>query len=173
MQVIQKMHPPTTPKQVHAFLGLLGYYRKFIKNIMAIPKPLTLLICHQVKFNWTLTYHEAFLHLKESITQAPILSYPNPNKRYIAYTKCIRLHLWSAVIPGTLWYRISNCLSLAHFFRNTKEMEHKETGRLWSLLCHYKMELLSPRSGYHSQEFSQTDQKKQPCLAVKACQLRT
>ena len=31
IQAIQKMHPPTTPKQVHAFLGLVGYYRKFIK----------------------------------------------------------------------------------------------------------------------------------------------
>ena len=31
-QAIQKMHPLTTPKQVHAFLGLVGYYRKFIKD---------------------------------------------------------------------------------------------------------------------------------------------
>ena len=39
-----------------------------------------------MKFDWTPTHHEAFLHLKESITQAPILHYPNPNKRYIVYT---------------------------------------------------------------------------------------
>ena len=37
-QAIQKMHPPTTPKQVHAFLGLVGYYRKFIKNFTKIAK---------------------------------------------------------------------------------------------------------------------------------------
>ena len=86
MQAIQKMHPPTTPKQVHAFLGLVGYYRKFIKNFMKIAKPLTLLMCQQVKFDWTPIHHEAFLHLKESITQAPILHYPDPNKRYIVYT---------------------------------------------------------------------------------------
>ena len=86
MQAIQKMHPPTTPKQVHAFLGLVGYYRKFIKNFTKIAKPLTLLTCQQVKFNWTPTHHEAFLHLKESITQAPVLHYPDPNKRYIVYT---------------------------------------------------------------------------------------
>ena len=42
-QAIQKMHPPTTPKQVHVFLGLVGYYRKFIKNFEKIAKPLTLL----------------------------------------------------------------------------------------------------------------------------------
>ena len=86
MQAIQNMHPPTKPKQVCAFLSLVGNYRKFIKNFMKIAKPLTLLTCQHVKFDWTPTHHEAFLHLKESITQAPILCYPDPNKRYIVYT---------------------------------------------------------------------------------------
>ena len=40
-----------------------------------------------MKFNWTPTHHEAFLHLKESIIQAPILHYPDPNKKYIIYTE--------------------------------------------------------------------------------------
>ena len=66
-QAIQKMHPPTTPKQVHAFLGLVGYYRKFIKDFTKIAKPLTLLTQQQVKFEWTPAHHEAFLKLKESI----------------------------------------------------------------------------------------------------------
>ena len=52
-QAIQKMHPPTTFKQVHAFLGLVGYYRKFIKKFAKIAKPLTLLTRQQVKFEWT------------------------------------------------------------------------------------------------------------------------
>ena len=73
------------PKQVHASLVLVGYYRKFIKDFTKIAKPLTP-TCQQVKFDWTPTHHEAFLKLKESIIQAPILQYPNPNKRYIAYT---------------------------------------------------------------------------------------
>ena len=47
---------------------------------------LTFLICQQVKFDWTPTHQESFLHLKESITQASILHYPDPNKRYIVYT---------------------------------------------------------------------------------------
>ena len=80
------MKPPTTPKQVRAFLGLVGYYRKFIKGFAKIPKPLTLLTRQQVKFDWTLEHHAAFLHLKEAIVQVPILHYPNPNKKYIVYT---------------------------------------------------------------------------------------
>ena len=41
---IQHMLPPTMPKQVWAFLGLVGYYRKFIKGFAKIAKPLTMLI---------------------------------------------------------------------------------------------------------------------------------
>ena len=72
-QAIQHMHPPQTPKQIHAFLGLVGYYRKFIKNFTKIAKLLKLLTCQQVKFDWTPTHHEALLKLKEYIIQASIL----------------------------------------------------------------------------------------------------
>ena len=85
-QTIQHMHPPKTPKQVHAFLGLVGYYRKFIKNFAKIVKPLTLLTCQQAKCEWTPTHHNAFLMLKESVIQAPILHYPNLKKCYIVNT---------------------------------------------------------------------------------------
>ena len=70
---IQKMHPPTTPKQVHAFLGLVGYYRKFIKNFAKIAKLLTLLTRQQVKFEWTPEHQEVFIKLKDFIIHAPIL----------------------------------------------------------------------------------------------------
>ena len=80
------MKPPTTPKQVRAFLGLVGYYRKFIRGFTRMAKPLTLLTRQQVKFDWTPEHHEAFLHLKEAIVQALILYYPNPNMKYIVYT---------------------------------------------------------------------------------------
>ena len=85
-QTIQKMHPLTNPKNVHAFLRLVGYYSKFIKDFTKIAKPLTLLTHQQMKFEWTPAHHEAFLKLKESIIQAPILCYPSPYKRSIVYT---------------------------------------------------------------------------------------
>ena len=83
---IQHMNPPTMPKQVRAFLGLVGYYRKFIKGFTKIAKPLTLLTRQQVKFQWTPEHQVAFVHLKDAIVQAPILHYPNPNKTYMLYT---------------------------------------------------------------------------------------
>ena len=80
------MHLPKMPKQVCAFLGLVRYYRKFIKDFAKIAIPLTLLTWQEVKFDWMPTHHEAFLKLKESIIATPILYYPDPNKRYIVYT---------------------------------------------------------------------------------------
>ena len=53
---------------------------------MKIVKPLTLLTRQQVKFEWTPEHQEAFMKLKDSIIQAPILRYPNPTKRYVLYT---------------------------------------------------------------------------------------
>ena len=116
------MHPPTTPKQVLAFLGLVGYYKKFIKNFAKIAKPLTLLTHQQVKFDWIPTHHEAFLHLKESITQAPLLCYPDHNKRYTVYTNASDDTCGAQLSQEHMM--VQNCLSLAHFFGNTKEMEH-------------------------------------------------
>ena len=60
---IQHMQPPTTHKQVQAFLGLVRYYRKFIKGFIKIAKPLTLLTRQHVKFEWTPIHHTTFHHI--------------------------------------------------------------------------------------------------------------
>ena len=72
------MQPPTTPKQVRAFLGLVGYYRKFIKGFAKIAKPLTLLTRQQVKFEWTPVHPTAFLHLKRSNSSGTYPALPQP-----------------------------------------------------------------------------------------------
>ena len=74
------MHPPKTAKQVCTFLGLIGYYWKFIKVFAKMAKPLTLLIHQRAKFKWTPTHQTAFSMLKNAVTQARILGYPDPAK---------------------------------------------------------------------------------------------
>ena len=85
-QAINNMHPPKIAKQVCTFLELIGYYKKFIKDFAKMAKPLILLTHHRAKFKWTPVQHTAFLMLKNVVTQAPILHYPDPAKRYIVYT---------------------------------------------------------------------------------------
>ena len=72
-EAIKAMHPPVNPKQVRAFLGLVGYYQKFIKIFAKIAKPLTMLTRMDIKFKWKETHHCAFMKLKDTIIQAPIL----------------------------------------------------------------------------------------------------
>ena len=129
---IQHMQPPTTPKQVQAFLWLVGYYRKFIKGFLKLAKPLTLLSHQQVKFYWTAIHHTTFLNLKEAIIQAPMLCYPDPYKKYIIYTDASDNACRATT--RTWWNRISCSLLVTHIYRNTKKMEHNWTGGLWSLL---------------------------------------
>ena len=73
-------------KQVRAFLGLVGYYCKFIKNFACIAKPLTALTHHDAKFAWTSSHLTAFNTLKGALFEAPILHCPYPSKCYIVYT---------------------------------------------------------------------------------------
>ena len=49
-QAFNNMHPLKTAKQVGAFLGIVGYYRKFSRDFAKTAKPLTLLTCHKAKF---------------------------------------------------------------------------------------------------------------------------
>ena len=85
-QAINNMQPPKNGKQVHTFLGLIGYYRKFIKNFAKMAKPLISSTYQKAKFEWTPAHHTALLTLKDAVTQASILCYPNPAKWYIVYT---------------------------------------------------------------------------------------
>ena len=85
-EAIRIMHPPVNPKQVRTFLGLVGYYRKFIRNFAKIAKPQTMLTRMDVKFEWKEIHQDAFTKLKEAIIQAPILHYPDTTKPHIVYT---------------------------------------------------------------------------------------
>ena len=85
-EAIRAMHPPVNLKRVCAFLGLVGYYRKSIKNFAKIAKQLTMLTQMDVKFEWKETHQYAFMKLKEAIIQAPILQYLDTTKLHIVYT---------------------------------------------------------------------------------------
>ena len=82
-----------------------------------------LLTCHQVKFDWTAIHHTNFLNLKEAIIQAPILHYPDPNKKYIIYTDASddACEAQLSQEHGGTEFPIA---FLSHFYRNTKKMEH-------------------------------------------------
>jgi hypothetical protein len=76
---------PHTMKEVCSFLGLAGYYRRFIKNFSKIAKPLTSLLEKVVDFSWTNERQMAFDELKKRLTTAPVLTLPDQSKRFTVY----------------------------------------------------------------------------------------
>ena len=86
VRVIRGMSPPTTVKGVRSFIGMCSYYRRFIPNFSEIAKPIIKLTKKFAKFDWNKCCQTAFDLLKELLTTAPVLTYPDPNKPYILYT---------------------------------------------------------------------------------------
>ena len=91
------MPAPTTPKEIKQFLGLVGYYRKFIPRFADIAKPMTNLTRQDVPFEWTVQCQASFIMLKEVLITSPILKYPDPNKAYTLFTDASK-HAWACVL---------------------------------------------------------------------------
>ena len=83
---IRNISVPTTPKEVKQFLGLVGYYRKFIPRFSDISRVLTQLTRKNKNFNWTTECEKCFQLLKDYLQKAPILRYPDPKAKYVLYT---------------------------------------------------------------------------------------
>ena len=86
LESIAKMPVPRNAKQVKQFLGLVGYYRKFVPHFSDIARPLTQLTQKNEGFKWSTECDKCFHMLKDYLQEAPILRYPDPAADYILYT---------------------------------------------------------------------------------------
>nr|GEV10708.1 reverse transcriptase domain-containing protein [Tanacetum cinerariifolium] len=77
IEVISKLPHPTTVKGIRSFLGHAGFYRRFIKDFSKISRPMTHLLEKNSPFIFSNEFIQAFRTLKEKLTEAPILIYPN------------------------------------------------------------------------------------------------
>jgi hypothetical protein len=73
VQEVMDWKPPTSAHQIQSFLGLAGYYRRFIPDFSKIAKPMTELLKKEVKFHWDDKCEEAFHTLRKLLTTAPVL----------------------------------------------------------------------------------------------------
>ncbi|GKA74447.1 putative reverse transcriptase domain-containing protein [Tanacetum coccineum] len=85
VEAIRSCAAPTTPTEVRQFLGLVGYYRRFIEGFSLISKPLTKLTQKNKKYEWGSEEEEAFQTLKQKLCSAPILASPEGTEDFVVY----------------------------------------------------------------------------------------
>ena len=83
---VNKWPISTSQREVQQFLGLVSYYRRFIKDFATIAKPLHGLTEKNTQFRWTDQCQKAFDHLKQCLTNAPVLMFPDYSKMFIVDT---------------------------------------------------------------------------------------
>ena len=86
VQVIKEMSPPSDVRGVRGFIGCVSYYRRFCPNFSQIAMPLIELTRKHSKFDWTDDCQTAFERLKNLLTEAPTLAFPDMSREYTLYT---------------------------------------------------------------------------------------
>ncbi|GKA07011.1 putative reverse transcriptase domain-containing protein [Tanacetum coccineum] len=85
IESIKDWASPKTPTEIHQFLGLAGYYQRFIEGFSKIAKPMTKLTQKKVKFIWGNKQEAAFQLLKQKLCSAPIMALPEGSEDFIVY----------------------------------------------------------------------------------------
>ena len=85
IEAIVNWERPTNVTEVRSFLGLAGYYRRFVEGFSKIALPLSSLTKKVAKFEWTNECEQSFQKLKERLVSAPILTLPTPGVEFEVY----------------------------------------------------------------------------------------
>ena len=93
METIDRLTPPTSVTEVRSFLGLVGYYRRFIRRFSDKAAPLNALLHKDQEWSWTPQCQEAFELLKGEISRKPVSAYLDFSKPFRLYTDASNLGL--------------------------------------------------------------------------------
>ncbi|GJU74699.1 putative reverse transcriptase domain-containing protein [Tanacetum coccineum] len=146
IEAVKNWKAPTTPSEIRSFLGLAGYYRRFIANFSKIAKPLTSLTQKNKKYEWGAEQEEAFQTLKDNLCK----EYGHPRqlkiheKNYTTHdlelgAVVFALKTWRHYLYGTKSVIYTDHKSLQHIF-DQKELNMRQ--RRWiELFSDYECEI--------------------------------
>ncbi|GJW26713.1 putative reverse transcriptase domain-containing protein [Tanacetum coccineum] len=144
IESIKDWTSPKSPTEIRQFLGLAGYYRRFIEGFSKIAKPMTKLTQKKVKFEWGDKQEAAFQLLKQKLCSAPILALPEGSEDFIAYCDASKKGLGAVLMQrhylyGTKCTVFTDHKSLQHIL-DQKELNMRQ--RRWlELLSDYDCDI--------------------------------
>ncbi|KAL8133546.1 hypothetical protein AgCh_008856 [Apium graveolens] len=144
---------PTTPTEVRSFIGLAGYYRRFVQDFAKIAAPLTRLTRKTEKFEWTEKCENSFKELKKRLVTAPVLAFLDGKGDFVIYSDashkglgCVlmqhvfALKIWRHYLYGEKCEIFTDHKSLKYIFTQ-KELNMRQ--RRWlELIKDYDCEIL-------------------------------
>ena len=93
VEAVMSWERPKSVFEIRSFLGLVGYYRRFIEDLSRLIAPMTRLTRKEVKFDWDDRCEEAFQELRRRLTSTPILTVPDNEQGYTVYCDAPRAGL--------------------------------------------------------------------------------
>ncbi|GJS32816.1 putative reverse transcriptase domain-containing protein [Tanacetum coccineum] len=108
IEAIKDLASPKTPTEIRQFLGLAGYYRRFIEGFSKIARPMTKLTQKSLKFEWGEKAKAAFQLLKQKLYSAPILALLEGSENFVVYCDASHKGL------GTVLMQIEKVIAYAH-----------------------------------------------------------
>jgi hypothetical protein len=128
----------TTVHQVRSFLGLAGYYRRFIPDFSKIVKPIMGLLKNDTKFDWSSKCNEAFEQLKVLLTTAPVLAQPDIEKPFDVYCDASGSELGCVLMQeGRVIAYTSRQLHRHEEHYPTNDLELAAAVHALKIWCHY------------------------------------
>lgn len=121
ISAVMKYPIPKSTKEIKAFLGLLGYYRRFIQNFAQLTKPLTKCLKRGAKIEHSNEFIQAFENSKQVLVNHPILQYPDFTKPFILTTDASNIALGAVLSQGI----IGSDKPIAYASRTLSETEQK------------------------------------------------
>ncbi|WMV37664.1 hypothetical protein MTR67_031049 [Solanum verrucosum] len=103
---------PLTPSDIRSFLGLAGYYRRFVEGFSLIASLLTALTEKKAKFIWSEACEKSFQESKDRLTSSPLLILPKGTNGFVVYCDASRIGLGCVLMQNNLNLRQRGWLEL-------------------------------------------------------------
>ena len=98
IKAVSRWAVPTSVTEIQSFLGLAGYYRRFVEDFSTLAAPLTALTKKDRKYEWSDKCEQSFQELKKRLTSAPILVLPTDDAYFTVYCDASKIGLGTVLM---------------------------------------------------------------------------